>query len=166
MTTLQHSPAHILAAYLRGLEPQTTPPTAWSIFVSHLPDQPANAVCVYDTEGRIDGRLQSTGDVCEHPGAQVLVRSTAFTPGWRKAVALKAILESVLRTAVTLDDGARYTLHAIQRRSGVLPIGQDPDTRLEMFTINVLLALEPLAIPMQSAPRVQRLVPHASARTS
>jgi len=139
MSTLSDSPASLLQFVLIGEGAGVQPPAApWPIYVGRLPDGSNiedQAIAVYDTEPRQDGRLMA-GEKIEHPGMQFRVRADDYQTGFQKLSAIAAILDSVKNQAVLGDSLNAYTVNAITRIGGVIPIGTDDQGR-EGFTLNV-----------------------------
>ncbi len=120
----------------------------WPSFTSFLPDVdaakkvPANAVCLYDTTGHKHGRLMRTGEVLQHWGVQVKVRSSDYQVGWMKANKIAAEMDTTKRLAIDAGNYL-YLLHAISR-GPVLAMGRDPNDqkRNHHFSINCIFPLE------------------------
>jgi hypothetical protein len=115
-------------------------------YVTSLPDEPDNAICVQDTVGRLDGRIHKTGETIVHPGIQVRVRSESFVLGWAKANEIKTALEQIKNDSVSVVDPISgtthtYTIHSATLTSPILPIGEGKEGRRENFTINVVLTI-------------------------
>lgn len=145
---MKHSPAHILAEYLRqgesslGLFTDPADEGDWPLYVSSLPDGngvPANAAAVYDTSGVKIARLNNGTNVFQY-GVQVFIRSSDYIIGHGKASELESLLEGLLNEKVTIGEEV-YVINTFNQTSPVLVLGQDPDTRRDAFTINGLLFL-------------------------
>lgn len=118
----------------------------WACFVSSMPDAPDKCVCAYDTAASKDGRLMQ-GEVIEHPGVMLHVRSTDYASGWAKAKAIEAELDTVIKRTV-VGDTHTYLIHSVRRPSSILPMGAEPGTRRrEMFSINLLLTIKTTTNP-------------------
>lgn len=149
MTTLNHSPAEILAQHLYGTGVVTDPVDegAWPAYVGHLDDSPDDAVCVYDTTGTQDGRDQNTGETFDHPGIQVRVRGFDYVEAYKKAAKLEAELDKVKQSAVTLYDsdgaGTTYNIHAATRTTPAAPLKQpkQEEDHRPQFTVNAKLTI-------------------------
>lgn len=138
MSILSDSPATILQKLLVDEAAAAMPPaTPWPCYIGRLPDGSeveAEILAVFDTEPRQDGRIMATGERIEHPGFQVRVRANAYNTGHLKLSQVAAILDAVKNQAVS-GDSATYTVNAITRVGGVIPIGTDENGR-EGFTLN------------------------------
>lgn len=135
-----HSPADIVRHALIGLGLGTDPAdgAAWPIFCGDEPDVPDSAITVYDTEGRLFGCLQVTGEMSEHHGVQIRVRGATHPLAAAKAFLIAATVDSrdAYREVVTLG-GTDYCVHAINRASGPIGLGrQSPETNRTLFVIN------------------------------
>lgn len=121
-----------------------SPSADWPVFVAALPDGAGakdNAVAVYDTSGVMDGRYMRMGTNIEHPGIQVRVRSTSYTDGWSKIVAIAAALEALLRTVVVVDSEST-TIQNVTRKGTPISLGPEPQNRRRVsFTINAIVTL-------------------------
>ena len=113
---------------------------SWPVYVSNLPDDPRQALCVYDTTSATDGRYQTTGEVVTHPGFQIRIRAASYADGWAKAAAVCNHLDSVQNESVS-----GYTLLAVTRQGEPLSLGVEPDSqgnqRFYGFTINGIFSL-------------------------
>lgn len=116
---------------------------AWPIFVSFLPQTPDSAICVYDTAGRLDGRLMTTGKVIEHPGIQVLVRGLDYPATWTKIDDLVLLLDGISNSSVALASDEVYSVQNISRTGAVIPVGVDETDgrRRNLFTANYIMTL-------------------------
>ncbi len=136
------SPANIIRELLMDLDSGQ-----WTIFVSFLPGVPDEAICIYDTAGKIDGRLMSTGETIEHPGIQIRVRGRDYEGTWEKVVSIVKILDSIKRIPVVFSEEEAYIVHSVSRHGAVIPLGIDEtdNHRHYHFTANmtVTLSLQP-----------------------
>lgn len=140
---LHHPPSDVIQQLLIDLAQASLvgDAEAWPVYALQMPDTPEDCVCVYDTEGVLDGTVMNDGTECEHYGIQIRVRSEGAVDGYVKATQIKRALDrGVNRNTVTLDVDD-YTVHAVKRTSGVLPIGMDPGSRRRNWTINAIVAL-------------------------
>ena len=83
---LSTSPAFIISSYLIDEAALMTLPSAdgvWPLYVSSMPDMKKDCGAIYDTAGVGDGRLM-IGNVVEHQGIQIKVRSVDYQDGWEK----------------------------------------------------------------------------------
>lgn len=140
---LEHPPAEIVSKLLRdlGLATRRENNQAWPVFVSFLPANPDDAIAVFDTSGKLQGRIQRTGETITKPGIQVRVRAKDYKTGWKKINTIRQALDAVLRTPVTVD-GRVYTLQSVTLTSDITPIGQAPDSRRDEFTLNATLSFQ------------------------
>jgi len=108
---------------------------AWPIFVGHMPDTPDDSICIYDTPGFHEGRINSTGESVGKPGWQVRVRSTNFRDSYIQMKLIAAHLDGILRERVAVD-GDVYVIQAVKPGT-ILNIGQEPDNKQRsLFTLN------------------------------
>lgn len=135
---MSHPFSQIIAQYLRDEDIGTDPLNheEWPVFVNFEPDRPDNCITVYKTAGGTrDGRMPKIGVVLDHPGIQVRIRSQFFPIGDAKAEEVKAALDRIQRTQVTIEEET-YQMQSFTRTSPVVPIGRDEDTGREIFVIN------------------------------
>lgn len=137
---IYNSPAELIrqSVVMDGLGTNPSDGGAWPVFVGHMPDEPANCICVYDTTGNIDGRI-STGKTIEHPGVQVRVRAIDHPTGYPKITNIRNHLDSILRQGIVIGEYS-YTIQAVTIIGGIQALGQEPDgERRNNFTINGIL---------------------------
>lgn len=114
----------------------------WPVFVGLLTDQPDEAIGVYDTAGKIDGRIMLTGEQVEHPGVQVMVRSPAYLLAVNKAQEIAGAFDLTKGSVVELESGDIYTLLNISRTGAILPLGMGEDDRRRYhFSINAITTI-------------------------
>lgn len=115
----------------------------WTTYVSFLPSDPEKALCVYDTVGRIDGRLMQTGEQIEHPGIQIRVRGADYVTTWEKAKAIALALDAVNQNLVSISSDETYTINNVSRSGPVIPLGMEVEgtARHYHFTINAVLTI-------------------------
>jgi Bacteriophage minor capsid protein len=116
----------------------------WTVYVSFLPATPDNAVCIYDTAGRLDGRIMANGKQVSHPGIQVRVRGMIYNEVWEKANAIAEGLDGLDRVPVALSSEEAYTLLNVSRSGDVVPVGIEEENgkRRHHFTVNAIVSLE------------------------
>lgn len=142
--SLTHSPAEVVRQLLVDLSLGTLPSAggSWPICATQELDSPDNAMTVYDTSGRLDGRTMTDGEQQEHYGFQVRVRSATHEAGHAKANAIAVALDqSVLLEVVTVETSV-YLVQAVSRTTNVLPIGKETGlSKRSLFTINAVVSL-------------------------
>jgi len=147
MTATQHSPAHILhQAFIDdavGVDPSTD--ADWQAFINALPDDDSfrhNALCVRDTTGILDGRIQGTGETVEHPGIQIRIRGVDFETARAKAASIATVVDGWIRKAVTVG-GTNYTIQAFTRTGAILALGNEEQDRHRRshFTVNGIVTI-------------------------
>ena len=141
--SLATRPSNIVQQMLVDLGGGTAPADngSWPVYWSHEPDTPDDAITVYDTEGVNQGRIQIDGEVQMQHGIQIRIRGETVTSGGTKANALQELLDkSVRRTSVTVS-GTDYIVHSFNRVGDARHIGQEPETRRQIYTLNGLVSL-------------------------
>jgi hypothetical protein len=141
---LDHSPADVVRRLLIDMSLGTLPSSSgsWPVFATMEPTTPDNAITVYDTTSTKDGRLQVSGQMQEHYGIQIRIRSANPVDGYVKASAIAvAVDETAYQNSVSISSSV-YLVHALSRTGGVLALGKEvPDSKRNIFTINVLVDL-------------------------
>ena len=147
-----HAPGQVIQQMLEDLGIGHVPPESgvitadWPIFWDYLPDAPDNAICVYDTDPRNQGRIHFTGEQIEQYGIQVRVRGTSVELTQLKAKSVAVAFDShVLRRQVTVDTPAAiagYVVQSVNRVSGPIRLGVEAGvSRRRSFTINAVTSL-------------------------
>lgn len=142
---MHSSPAEVLRKWLVSQGLALDPPTAdWSCYVAGMPETPDKALCVYETSGILQGRIQRTGETIEHFGIQIRVRAATYQTGWVKARAICDAFDALQNAQVTLDTHT-YKINAVTRKSSILHIGPEQNNKRERFTINFLATIRELS---------------------
>lgn len=136
-----HTPAAIIVQYLIDREQVTRPESHqdWPVYYASLPDKPDRVVVVYDTGGRLDGRIQRTRETVIHPAFQVRLRCRDYTAGFLKISALRTALDQILNTLVEFED-VTYLIKSATQTTPIMVMGQD-ENRRDNFTLNGTLTL-------------------------
>lgn len=158
---MKHSPAEVMRQLLitHVLGTPALKQQAWPAFVGSLPDKPPNAVALYDTQARMDGRIMRTGERITHPGFMVTIRAIDYQTGWRRATAIADLLDQVCNEQVEIEDNTceggpvtyTYVVASITRKTAVVPIGSDARAEGEeakgrdLFTIDARVTLSQTA---------------------
>lgn len=139
------SPAQVIRKMLLDLAVVSAHTASeWATFVSFLPEKPDKAICVYDSQGSQDGRIQKTGERVDHPGIQVMVRGTDYEETYEKANTVATTLDAQKNVSVAFPDPETYTVHNVSRSSTVLSLGMEEygSKRLFYFSINAVVTLK------------------------
>lgn len=143
-----HSPADIVRWLLisqgKGTDPEDG--LAWPIFTNNEHSTPDNCITTYDTSGILDGRIQSSGEMTEHFGFQIRVRSQSHNVGWRKINDLKTQIDQGIKLDTIVINSSSYLVESITRSGGILALGKEsPTSQRLVFTLNAIVALRQLA---------------------
>lgn len=116
----------------------------WQAFVSFLPEEPHDAICVFDTAGVLDGRVMATGEKIVHPGIQIRIRGIDYRQTYKQAHDIALALDIQRRISVAVSSAGIYVVHNISRTSDIVPLGVEMvgDLRRYNFTINAIVTLE------------------------
>lgn len=144
---LNHTPQRIIQQLIVDMGLATDPPddAEWPIYVDSLPDEPDDVATVYGTEGRLTGR-NMIGDVLDHPGVQIRVRSGSTVEAYRKLARILSELSKVNRRSVTVmdDTGTDTTTYTVQTITPTTPpvrLGVDELSRRYSWTLNLVVSL-------------------------
>lgn len=137
------SPASLIAQLVVESGAMTAPESHrdWPLFVSHMPNDVVNCGCIYDTSGVQDGRISKSGEVIEHYGIQLTIRSNSYEIGRAKAEQVALILDSIFKSIVVVNS-VSYEIQNIKRMSSVISLGTEPGSqRNQIFTVNFLVTI-------------------------
>jgi len=145
---LLQTPAAILAAYIidQGIGSMTDPADDldWPLYIAFTPDNDNTKTdlgVVYDTTGLKDGRLMVSGEVVEHQGVQIKIRSRTHLDGWNKLDAISRSLDAVFNDTVIIGAN-EFLIQNIKRSGLIIPLGVEKGTKnRRLFTANFLLTL-------------------------
>lgn len=118
----------------------------WTVYNAFLPDKPQKSACIYDEDGKQDGRLMATGERIDHPAVQVRVRCQAYMEGWEKANLIAEKLDQINRLEIAVPDDGTYLLQSVSRTGTVISAGMETigDERRFNFTVNANLTITKL----------------------
>jgi hypothetical protein len=151
MTALQNTPSDVVRYLLVQLDVATLPTDGddWPAYEGQEPDSPDDCITVYTTTGVDDGRSMIDGELWQHYGVQVRVRSSTSVAGWQKANAIRdAMAKEVQReiVAVPLEPGGTattdYRVAAISKIGQTIPLGKEPHSNRFLFTVNVKVPIQ------------------------
>ena len=140
-------PALVVSQLVIDLGLGTDPDTddVWPVYHSKMPDGPGvpnNAITVYETTPRLQGRIMFDGETQENHGIQVRVRADGAVTGQGKARAIQRAFDVDVSRTTVIVGANEYLVHCINRLGGILPLGTEtPEGRRELFTLNVLAVM-------------------------
>lgn len=139
---LNHSPADVVRRLLIQLGHGVDPPTnAWPVYASRIPSSPDAVVRVTETADRDQGRRMNDGERAEMHGVQIMVRHAEYATGFAKAREIARSLDVDVYDETVTISGAVYNVHQVSRTTGVLSLGDEPETKRSLFTVNVDVSL-------------------------
>ena len=160
----QHSPADVVRHLLVNLGVGVLPSLTgdWPIYEGSEPEQPDNAITLYDQKGLTYGRVQLTGTVVDKPGVLFRVRSWNALDGFNKASEIARIIdETVTFDTLTIPVGyiptgaiATYLVESITRIGTVHDIGKNApatpgstsvSSKRNIFTLNAVVSLRQIS---------------------
>lgn len=151
MTTLVHSPADIVRAWLiaadvasqgswSGAGVYTGP--AWPASYAAEPDRPDNCVTVYDAMGSDDGRSMIDGEREGLDGIQIRIRAEDHRTGRTRAnIIWTQLCKTSLNVLVAVGSDS-YLVRNFSRIGDILCLGKEPESKRRIFTINTLVNVE------------------------
>lgn len=148
MAALSHSPSHIVRQLFVELGGGSAfnAGQPWPVFDSVEPATPDQVITVYDTPGRSDGRSMIDGELFEHFGIQVRVRSKEHEAGWVKAEALRTMMAITAYEEAIHVSSAFYLVHCFAGIGQVLPLGREVGVSArKLFTINAVVSIRQLS---------------------
>lgn len=140
---LQHSPAKIIQSLLiaraLGTSAALDPLQGWPVYAPTEPGIPDDVITVTGTSNVTHGRNHNTGQVGEHYGLSIRIRSAIEEDGYDKANEIATELnEDVYKIIVTLET-VDYCIQSIRAVNGVLYIGyQTPESKRHVHVLNCL----------------------------
>lgn len=143
---MDHSPANVLQRLLVGLSLGVLPSAGsgsltWPIYCSLEPDEPDNCITVEDQQGRLQGRVQISGEFQGQEGWSIRVRSALYPIGYEKANDIVVSIDQVLRQTVTIGADI-YLVQSLTRTTDVIPLRRNvPESSRSLFTINGLISV-------------------------
>lgn len=143
---LNHSPADIIRYLLikrgLGIFPINASDT-WPVYAALVPDLPDKVITITDSSPQLDGRLMVDGEVQQHDGFQIAIRTANHNDGFRKANDIYvSITEDVQYAGVTIGTDT-YKIYSISIASGIIALGKNPPvSKRNLFTINAIAALK------------------------
>lgn len=143
-----HGPHQIFWRLLldQGLVTDPASDLAWPCYYSGIPDRDTrdNAVCVFNSQGRDQGREHATGERAEFRGVQILVRS-ATPAGYAKAREIALALDDLQNVVVRISSYA-YLVGAVTRTTDVLDLGKGvPAAKRNLYAVNAVAPIRQLS---------------------
>ena len=142
---LTHSPADVLRRILIDLGHGTSPSDegTWPISVGVELDSPDNTITLYDTVGKQNGRLMTSGERQEKPGIQVRVRAVSHVVGYTRAQLIATQMATNIYLISIKLDSTTYEVWSVSRTTNVLALGREtPTSKRHLFTVNAIMTLK------------------------
>jgi hypothetical protein len=140
---MKHSPALIVRRLLideDAVASSVASDASWPCFVSQLPDEPDNAIALFDLDALNSIRLMN-GTFVSLPSIQVRLRSRSHEEGWSKMLNICTVLGESIVVEVELDTSS-YLLNNFVRRSGIFNLGrEDEGKRRYFFTASFMVPI-------------------------
>ena len=142
---LLNSPSAVIAEYITATIQSFTDPDAqgsWPLFISHLPDSPDEAAVIKDSPGILDGRLMDSGEVIQHFGLQIRLRSNDSEEGWKKIEALALELDGTAANTLVIKNETTYSIQNLSRSTPIIPLDREVDKKRRVqYLVNYLLSI-------------------------
>lgn len=139
---IEHNAAQLLVPYLVSKGVASNPGTGnlWPAYINFLPEQPDEALCVFDTVGEVQGREMRGGQWLEKPGIQIMIRAKTNANGVNRGLKIINALKELYMFNVTLTSPTKqYQIHSFQRTSPTYPLGQEEGGSRLLYTLNGLI---------------------------
>lgn len=140
-----NTPAEILRSFLiKDTVVEDHTGSSWPSVYGFFPDDKADfsqdAVCFYDQDGPKEVK-QMNGSIVERPHVLIQVRAANYGDGYKKAVAIKRIVDSYVSVFTSVDN-TYYLIENAKRTSTIIPMGQDIGTKRRfLFALNYELLI-------------------------
>jgi hypothetical protein len=108
----------------------------WPIFISFIPDEPDNAVVIFDTTP-VNERRVHQGSFRRQYGLQLLIRAENAVDGRTKAGELYEEIITIRNRDLTVN-GDDYRIKSAHYTTGIIHIPQLDDRRRHFFSMNML----------------------------
>ena len=137
------SSAEIIRQLLIDLGHAEESGTDWPVYVSFMPEDSHQCICVYDTAGNPDGRLMLGGTRIDHQGIQVQIRGLTYLDVWNKANDIALEFDTMGQVLIMTDGGNAYVIHNISRTGTILSLGveEKEKQRRHYFSINAVITM-------------------------
>ena len=144
---LDHSPAEIVRKLLVDLSQGTEPSAAgsWPIFAAREPTNPDSLITVFSTGIEHQGRDMNDGEVKDRYTVSVRVRCASDNTGYIKASNIGQALDKSVRNMSVTISSKTYLVYAASRKNGPLALGNEPESKRVVFSLNYSLAIKQTA---------------------
>lgn len=105
-------------------------------FISSMPNEPDQAVCIYDTIGPDFGRRMDDGTYMMHRGVQLRIRSLTEDDGYNLAALLTYQGLDTIRFRKATIDGVDHFVDNVYRNTSIISLGEEVGKRRQLFTVN------------------------------
>jgi hypothetical protein len=93
----------------------------------------------------LDGRLMGTGEVIEHYGIQLKIRSSDYLTGWQKIRQLVLYLRAINNNHVVIGD-TTFVLHNLSQTTSIVCLGNEAESKRRfLFTVNYVCTIKQVA---------------------
>jgi len=144
------APSSIIASVIVQILEEMSNPLdggVWPLYISMMPDDSDvedDCGAIYDAPGIVNARLMREGEVVEHHGVQIKIRSTDYETGYRKIRELALDLDAVKNQSITLGDNV-YTVNNLARVGTIDYLGIEKESkRRYLFTVNFIACIDGL----------------------
>ena len=144
-----YSISSIVATYIIDTLSLMTSPSDtddWPLYISSMPDGDAvetNCGAAYDMAGKLDGKL-SSGEVVQHPGFSLTIRSDDYETGYSKIEEIALALDDMDKVSVNMD-GTTYQIQNMSRHTTISPLDTQKGTKRRfLFVVSFLVTVKEL----------------------
>lgn len=118
------------------------PTAAYSVFSPSMPESPDECIAVANTTPVLDGALLETGEVIQHPGIQIKIRSKSHDPGWVKGKQIENAICGIRNELVTVTGLGTFLVQNFHLTSGLMYAGVEEQNKRPWFTLNGTLTIK------------------------
>jgi hypothetical protein len=114
-------------------------------YAPSMPDEIDQAVCIYDTQGRVFGysqrKVSANGPKrLSHPGIKAVIRALDET-GSDVATRIANALDSIYNQTVTVR-GANYSVQSVYCIGEVIGLGEERGRKRQLWVVNARVAMQ------------------------
>lgn len=133
----------LLIARALGTSANLDPLQDWPVYAPTEPSSPDDVITVTGTAGITHGRNHITGELGEHYGLSIRVRSAVEGDGYDKANEIATELNEDVYNAIITLEGSDYCIQSIRTVTSVLYIGYEmPTSKRHIHVVNCLASIK------------------------
>lgn len=140
---IQHPPTMIIRQLLIDQVAASLPSMnlPWPCYVSLLPEDPPEAIALYDMIGGLERKSLVDGEHPEHFGVQVQTRAMQYLDCWRKDRRIAFLFDEYVKMTPVVVQGTTYVLQNVQRITNSVASYEVKERRAAIFAFNCRITL-------------------------